>query len=159
MFDLKKISIVSVLLLLLSFTGSSELNEVYELKIEAGGCAYQITVNEKTVLEGKSYQDVNKKIKINEQLTEDGEQYIDAYMSRITREIPLRNTKAFIKLKLEKTVKDSVILIKELKLPTFLYDDDESQPQSISGSIQFKLDKKDLPNEKTVKTDSIQSKN
>jgi len=144
-----------------SFASNPEINDVYELEVEAGGCHYQVQVNDQTVLDGKSYQSIQKKIKINDKLTDKGEQLINIHMYRISREMPLKTTKGFVNLSLQKTVKDSVILIKEIKLPTFAYDDDEDQPKSISGSIEFKIEKQDAKadeKEKPVKIDSIQSK-
>lgn len=82
-----------------------EINDVYELKIEAGGCHYQVQVNDQTVLDGKSYQSIEKKIKINDKLTENGEQLINVHMYRISREMPLKTTKGFVNLRLQKTVK------------------------------------------------------
>lgn len=147
--------ILLALFLATSFHSSSAFDEVYELKVEAGGCHYLITVNDQMVLDGKSYQSVQKKFKINEQLTKNEEQFVDVHMYRISREIPLKATKAFVNLRLEKTTKDSTILVKELKLPTFAYDDDVDQPQSISGSILFKTNK---TTERTAKVDSLRTK-
>ncbi|MGB3453812.1 MAG: hypothetical protein WBA59_08290 [Moheibacter sp.] len=151
--------VLMIFLMFSSFVSGPEINDVYELKIEAGGCHYQVQVNDQTVLDGKSYQSIEKKIKINDKLTENGEQLINVHMYRISREMPLKTTKGFVNLSLQKTVKDSTILIKEVKLPTFAYDNDEDQPQSISGSIEFKIEKsKTDEKEKPVKKDSIQSK-
>lgn len=123
----------------LSFVSSSDSNEIYELKVEAGGCRYQISVNDKLVLDGKSYQFIEKSIKINDQLTDKDLQFIDIHMFRISREMSLKGSKAFVNIKLQKIINDSTVLLNELKLPTFKYDEDEQQPQSISGSIEFKL--------------------
>lgn len=60
-------------------------------------------------------------------------------MLRISREMPLKTTQAYVNLKLEKISGDSTILIKEVKLPTFPYDDDQVQPHSIGGAIEFSV--------------------
>lgn len=133
-----------------SFVKSSEPAEIYELELNAGGCHYQISVNNKILIEGKSYQSIQKKIKLDDNLQPEGEQLIDAHLMRISREMPLKISKGFINLKLNKITKDSTILVKELKLPTFPYDEDEQQPESISGSIEFKIAKK-LQEENPVK--------
>lgn len=130
-------------LLLMLFTTSFAPNpdyDSYELSLEAGGCRYQITVNEDQILDGKSYQPVNKTVNIDQYLNGHSEQYIDIKMSRISREMPLKNTGAFIKLRLDKVNKEGSTLIKEIKLPTFAYDDDEDQPHSIGGSIHFRIE-------------------
>jgi hypothetical protein len=159
MFFMSKFGFLYVLIGLFlgsSFVSSIPLSEVYQIELEAGGCHYQVLVNDKKVMEGKSYQNIEKKIKINDQLTDDEEQLIDVHMYRISREIPLKNTKAFVRLKLQKTVGDSVITIKELKLPTFPYDDDQAQPQSISGSVVFKTPiQKSLSDEPAETQDSL----
>lgn len=124
--------------ILTSFHAADSLAK-YELTFEAKGCHYQISVNDKLLIEGKSYQMVTKNININDKLANSGQQKIDIKMIRISREIPLKTTQAFVNLKLEKTSGDSTILIKEVKLPTFPYDDDESQPQSIGGAIEFDI--------------------
>jgi len=111
----------------------------YELVFEAKGCHYQISVNDKLLTEGKSYQKIVKTLEINESLTDSGEQKIDVKMIRISREMPLKTTQAYVNLKLEKISGDSSILIKEVKLPTFPYDEDEDQPHSIGGSIEFEV--------------------
>src|SRR5690554_6016913 len=111
MFFMSKFGFLYVLIGLFlgsSFVSSIPLSEVYQIELEAGGCHYQVLVNDKKVMEGKSYQNIEKKIKINDQLTDDEEQLIDVHMYRISREIPLKNTKAFVRLKLQKTVGDSV---------------------------------------------------
>ena len=120
-----------------SFTSKPNLVETYELTLEAKGCHYRIVVNDNMIDEGKTYQKIEKTIQLKEELTDSGEQKIDVSMFRISREIPLKTTQAYLNLKLEKHINDSVVLIKEVKLPTFPYDDDEVQPQSIAGSIEF----------------------
>ena len=122
---------------IVSFVKNPDLGDKYELSLEAKGCHFQVMVNEKMVMEGKSYQLITKNQNINEELTDSGEQMIDIKMIRISREIPLKATQAYVNLRLEKISGDSVILIKELKLPTFPYDDDENQPHSIGSSIEF----------------------
>jgi len=122
---------------IVSFVKNPDLEDKYELSLEAKGCHFQVMVNEKMVMEGKSYQLITKNQNINEELTDSGEQMIDIKMIRISREIPLKATQAYVNLRLEKISGDSVILIKELKLPTFPYDDDENQPHSIGSSIEF----------------------
>lgn len=120
-----------------SFVKNSDLEAKYELSMEAKGCHFQVMVNEKMVLDGKSYQLVTKNLNINKELSDSGDQKIDVKMIRISREMPLKTTQAYINLKLERISGDSTILIKEVKLPTFPYDDDEVQPHSIGGSIEF----------------------
>ena len=122
-----------------SFTATPNSAESYELILEAKGCHYRIVVNDNVVDEGKTYQRIEKTILLKKELADSGEQKIDVSMFRISREIPLKTTQAYLNLKLEKHLGDSVVLIKEVKLPTFPYDDDEVQPQSIAGSIQFEL--------------------
>lgn len=122
---------------ILSFVKNPELEDKYELSLTAKGCHFQVMVNEKMVMDGKSYQMVTKNLNINKELTDSGEQKIDVKMLRISREMPLKTTQAYVNLKLEKIVGDSTVLIKEVKLPTFPYDDDEKQPNSIGGSIEF----------------------
>jgi len=113
--------------------------EKYELILEAKGCHYQISVNDKLLAEGKSYQKVFKTLGIDENLTESSEQKIDVKMIRISREMTLKSTQAFVNLQLKRVMGDSAVLVKEVKLPTFPYDDDEVQPQSIAGSIEFEI--------------------
>jgi len=125
---------------ILSFVKNPGLEDKYELSLVAKGCHFQVMVNEKMILDSKSYQMVTKNINLNEELTDSGQQKIDVKMLRISREMPLRTTQAFVNLKLEKKSGDSVTLVKEIKLPTFPYDEDEKQPQSIGGSIEFTLD-------------------
>lgn len=122
---------------ILSFVKNPDLEDKYELSLTAKGCHFQVMVNETMVMDGKSYQMVSKNLNINKELTDSGEQQIDVKMLRISREMPLKTTQAYINLKLEKISGDSTILIKEVKLPTFPYDDDEVQPHSIGGSIEF----------------------
>lgn len=122
---------------ILSFVKNPDLEDKYELSLVAKGCHFQVMVNEKMVMDGKSYQMVTKNLNINKELTDSGEQKIDVKMLRISREMPLKTTQAYVNLKLEKIVGDSTVLIKEVKLPTFPYDDDEKQPNSIGGSIEF----------------------
>lgn len=122
---------------LVSFVKNVDLEEKYELSLVAKGCHFQVMVNEKMVLDGKSYQMVSKNVNINEHLTESGDQKIDIKMIRVSREMPLKSTQAYVNLKLERISGDSTTLIKEVKLPTFPYDDDESQPHSIGGFIEF----------------------
>lgn len=122
---------------ILSFVKNPDLEDKYELSLVAKGCHFQVMVNEKMVMDGKTYQMVTKNLNINKELTDSGEQKIDVKMLRISREMPLKTTQAYVNLKLEKISGDSTILIKEVKLPTFPYDEDEQQPQSIGGSIEF----------------------
>jgi len=122
---------------IVSFVKNPGLEDRYELSLEAKGCHFQVMVNENMVMEGKSYQTVTKNLNINESLTDSGAQKIDVKMLRISREMPLKTTQAYVNLKLEKISGDSTILIKEVKLPTFPYDDDENQPHSIGGSFEF----------------------
>lgn len=122
---------------ILSFVKNPDLEDKYELSLTAKGCHFQVMVNETMVMDGKSYQMVSKNLNINKELTDSGEQKIDVKMLRISREMPLKTTQAYVNLKLEKISGDSTILIKEVKLPTFPYDDDEVQPHSIGGSIEF----------------------
>lgn len=122
---------------ILSFVKNPDLEDKYELSLTAKGCHFQVMVNEKMVMDGKTYQMVSKNLNINKELTDSGAQKIDVKMLRISREMPLKTTQAYVNLKLEKISGDSTILIKEVKLPTFPYDEDEQQPQSIGGSIEF----------------------
>lgn len=124
---------------LVSFVKNIDLEDKYELSLVAKGCHFQVMVNEKMVMDGKSYQMVTKNLNINKDLIETGQQKIDVKMIRISREMPLKSTQAYVNLKLERISGDSTILIKEVKLPTFAYDDDESQPHSIGGSIEFEI--------------------
>ncbi len=128
-----------------SFVKNPDLEEdKYELSLTAKGCHFQVMVNEKMILDSKSYQLVTKNVNINKELTDSGEQKIDIKMIRISREMPLKTTQAYVNLKLEKISGDSTVLIKEVKLPTFPYDEDESQPHSIGGSIEFEKKSKSL---------------
>jgi len=127
---------------ILSFVKNSDLEDKYEISLTAKGCHFQVMVNEKMVMDGKSYQMVSESLNINKELSDSGEQKIDVKMLRISREMPLKATQAYVNLKLEKISGDTTILIKEVKLPTFPYDDDESQPQSIGGSIEFEIEPK-----------------
>lgn len=120
-----------------SFTGNKPAEEKYEVFLEAKGCHYQISVNDNIVAEGKSYQKVSKIFEINEKLTENGEQKVGVNMIRISREMTLKSTQAYINLQLKKKIGDSAVLIKEIKLPIFPYDDDENQPHSIGEIIEF----------------------
>lgn len=122
---------------LVSFVKNTDLEDKYELSLVAKGCHFQVMVNEKVIMDGKSYQMVTKNLNINQDLSENSEQKIDVKMTRISREMPLKTTQAYVNLKLERISGDSTILIKEVKLPTFEYDEDESQPHSIAGSIEF----------------------
>lgn len=124
---------------ILSFVKNPDLEDKYELSLTAKGCHFQVMVNEKMVMDGKTYQMVSKNLNINKELTDSGAQKIDVKMLRISREMPLKTTQAYVNLKLEKISGDSTILIKEVKLPTFAYDEDEKQPQSIGGSIEFAI--------------------
>lgn len=124
---------------LVSFVKNTDLEDKYELSLVAKGCHFQVMVNEKMVMDGKSYQMVTKNLNINKDLIETSQQKIDVKMIRISREMPLKSTQAYVNLKLERISGDSTILIKEVKLPTFPYDDDESQPHSIGGSIEFEI--------------------
>src|SRR5690606_9867219 len=125
---------------ILSFVKNPGLEDKYELSLVAKGCHFQVMVNEKMILDSKSYQMVTKNINLNEELTDSGQQKIDVKMLRISLEMSLRTTQDFVNQKLEKKSGDSVTLVKEIKLPTFPYDEDEKQPQSIGGSIEFTLD-------------------
>lgn len=109
----------------------------YTLSLEARGCHYQISLNGETLDEGKTYQKIDKTFELNQKLNEDEEQIINVNMNRISREMPLNTTGAYVHLKLEKTENDSVILSKEINLPTFPYNNDEEQPASIGGTIRF----------------------
>ncbi|MBA5628717.1 hypothetical protein [Moheibacter lacus] len=122
---------------MVSFVKNPELEVKYELSLVAKGCHFQVMVNEKMVMDGKSYQMVTRNLNINKELIDSGDQKIDVKMIRISREMPLKSTQAYVNLKLEKISGDSTELIKEVKLPTFPYDDDEVQPHSIGGSIEF----------------------
>ena len=138
-------------LFLTSFSEKPFDEAVYKLSLEAKGCHYQIAVNGKLVEEGKSYQRINKTIDLTKELTDSVEQKVDVTMLRISRDLPLKSTQGYVNVKLEKVYEDSTVLIKELKLPTFPYDNDEIQPQSIGGSIGFELGGK--PKEQTTKPD------
>lgn len=135
--------------LTVSFIRISEPKEKYEIDFEARGCFYQITVNEETVLEGKSYQMVHEKLDIAKSLADSGTQSIEIKMNRISREIPLKSTGAYMKVILREISEDSTRIIKEVSLPTFPYDDDEDQPYSIAGSIFFELKKEEASEENT----------
>lgn len=151
------------LLLMLFFTVSFTPNpeyDSYELSMEAGGCRYQITVNGDQVLEGKSYQQVSKTVNIDKYLNGFPEQYIEIKMNRISREMPLKNTRGFVKLRLDKVNKEGSTLIKEINLPTFAYDDDEDQPHSIGGSIHFTIEEESQqpePNEIQITEEELEA--
>lgn len=129
--------LIFTLFSLSAFQQSNAPDNKYLLSLEAKGCFYQITINGKIFDESKSYQKINKNFVLDKELTEEGEQLINVNMLRISREMPLNLTKGYVNVKLERKENDSIFLIKELKLPTFPYDEDEKQPQSISGSIYF----------------------
>lgn len=154
--------LLTVVLISWAFVKTPKTDDIYELSVQAGGCHYQISMNDKILMDGKSYQVIEKKIRLNGELTDENEQQIDINMFRISREMSLKATNAFINLKLEKITKDTTVLVKELKLPTFSYDDDEEQPQSISGSIHFKLHKpepeSESAEEKKIEKPTTQSK-
>src|SRR5690606_33396851 len=99
---------------ILSFVKNPELEDKYELSLTAKGCHFQVMVNEKRVMDGKSYQMVSKTLNINKELSDSGEQKIDVKMLRISREMPLKSTQAYVNLKLQKISGDSAILIKEV---------------------------------------------
>lgn len=126
--------------ILMSFRFSTAPSTKYELVLEAKGCHYQISVNGELLDDGKTYQKIDKIIDLNKKISESGEQKIDIKMLRISREMTLKSTNAFLNLRLEKRENDSVILIKEVKLPTFPYNEDEEQPQSIGSSIEFNVE-------------------
>lgn len=125
-----------------SFHSDVMLNKNYSLVVEAKGCHYQISLNGKVIEEGKTYSRVEKTINLQKHLNDSIDQKIDVLMSRISREMDLKTTQAYVNLILEKEEGDSSELIKEVKLPTFPYDNDPQQPQSIGGSIEFQLDVK-----------------
>ncbi|HUH36154.1 MAG TPA: hypothetical protein VL022_10015 [Moheibacter sp.] len=114
-----------------------ETKKEYQLHLEAQGCHYQIMVNGEKLEEGKTYQKIERTYQLNKELTDETEQVIDVNMFQISREMPLKATQAYIHLTLEKKENDSIIFVKKVKLPTFPYDEDEAQPQSIGGSIYF----------------------
>lgn len=114
-----------------------EIETKYTLSIEAKGCHYQINLNGEPLDEGKTYQKIDKTFELNQKLNEETEQIINVNMNRISREMPLNTTGAFVNLKLEKTENDSVTFTKEINLPTFPYDESEDQPASIAGTIRF----------------------
>ena len=122
-----------------SFVSDSIFDKNYTLTFEAKGCHYQISLNGKIIEDGKTYSRIHKNIKLEKFLSDSVDQKIDIMMYRISREMNLKTTQAFVNVKLEKGEADSVELIKEVKLPTFPYDNDEQQPQSIGGSIEFQL--------------------
>lgn len=135
------VSFFLLILFLTSFSDKLVAPVVYKLQIEAKGCHYQVSMNGKMIAEGKSYQTITKSIDLSDELIDSIEQKVDVTMLRVSRDLPLKATKGYVHVKLEKVVKDSSQIIKELNLPTFPYDDDEIQPQSIGGSIRFSLDK------------------
>lgn len=120
-----------------SFVKNEDLPPQYALKIEAKGCHYQILINDQTLDEGKSYQTISKSYNLGKELKENGEQDIKIAMLRISREMSLKATQAYLKVSLERKKNDSVEVIKVINLPTFPYDEDEEQPQSIGGTIVF----------------------
>lgn len=122
-----------------SFTTNEILNKKYNLNVEAKGCHYKISLNGQVIEEGKTYSRVFKNINLEKLLNDSVEQKIDVMIYRISREMTLKSTQAYLNLKLEKGQGDSLELIKEIKLPTFPYDDDAQQPSSIGGSINFHL--------------------
>lgn len=122
-----------------SFHSDVKFDKNYTIQLEAKGCHYQISLNGKVIEEGKTYSMVTKSIKIEKHLTDSAEQRLNVLMSRISREMDLKTTQAYLNLKLEKGEGDSVQMVKEVKLPTFPYDNDEKQPQSIGGTIVFEL--------------------
>lgn len=122
---------------MVSFVKKEDPNPQFTLKLEAKGCHYQIMMNNEQIDEGKTYQVVSKTYDLTKKISEE-EQTIQISMMQISREMPLKVTQAYVNLSLEKTVGDSVKIIKTIKLPTFEYDEEENQPQSIGGSISFK---------------------
>lgn len=133
----KLLSVLMMCFVVFSFVKNEELPPQYTIKLEAKGCHYQISVNDQVLEESKSYQVVNKSFVLDKQLTEEGEQNIKIAMLRISREMSLKATQAYLHVSLEKKVGDSIQIVKTIRLPTFPYDDDEDQPQSIGGSIYF----------------------
>lgn len=120
-----------------SFLTRDFSQDQFQIFLEAKGCHYQISVNDQLVDEGKSYQTIKKTLSIDTYLSGSGEQKVQISMKRISREIPLKTTNASIKLGLQENTSDSVHVIKLLNMPTFPYDDDEIQPQSIGEFIYF----------------------
>lgn len=125
-----------------SFHSDVTLDKNFTIVLEAKGCHYQISMNGKVIEEGKTYSRIQKNIKLQKFLNDSINQKINVLMSRISREMDLKTTQAYLSLRLDKGEGDSTELIKEVKLPTFPYDDDPQQPQSIGGSIEFQLDVK-----------------
>lgn len=109
----------------------------YLLHFEAQGCHYQILVNGEKLEEGKTYQKIERNYLLDKELIEDSEQNIEVNMFQISREMSLKTTQASLLLRLEKKENDSVVFSKTVHLPTFPYDDDEEQPRSIGGFLQF----------------------
>lgn len=132
------LSIFLLCFILVSFVKNEKIKPQFMLKIEAKGCHYQLTMNNELIDEGKTYQQLSKTIDLTEKLSEEEEQTLRITMMRISREIPLKVTQAYVYLTLEKSIGDSIEIIRSVKLPTFQYDEEEDQPQSIGGSIQFK---------------------
>lgn len=121
-----------------SFTPKvKEINVKYTLSLEARGCHYQISINGEPLDEGKTYKKIDRIYELNHKLKEESEQTISVNISRISREMPLNITGAFVNLKLEKFLNDSLTLTKEISLPDFPFDESEEQPASISGTIRF----------------------
>jgi hypothetical protein len=122
-----------------SFHSDVVLDKNYTIVLEAKGCHYQVSLNGKVIEEGKTYSRIQKNIKLQKHFNDSVNQKLNVLMSRISREMDLKTTQAYVNLKLEKGEGDSVELVKEVKLPTFPYDNDPQQPQSIGGTIEFQL--------------------
>ncbi|MET3733026.1 hypothetical protein [Moheibacter stercoris] len=122
-----------------SFHSDVILDKNYTLVLEAKGCHYQVSLNGKVIEEGKTYSRVEKTIQLQKHLNDSIDQKINVLMSRISREMDLKTTQAYVGLRLDKGLGDSTEMIKEVKLPTFPYDEDPQQPQSIGGTIEFQL--------------------
>lgn len=137
------IRILSILLVCFflgtSFHSDVILDKNYTLVLEAKGCHYQVSLNGKVIEEGKTYSRVEKTIQLQKHLNDSIDQKINVLMSRISREMDLKTTQAYVGLRLDKGLGDSTEMIKEVKLPTFPYDEDPQQPQSIGGTIEFQL--------------------
>jgi hypothetical protein len=122
-----------------SFRSDVVFDKDYTIVFEAKGCHFQISLNGKVIEEGKTYSRINKNIKLEKFLTDSVDQKLNILMSRISREMDLKTTQAYVNLKLERGNGDTLEVIKEVKLPTFPYDNDAQQPQSIGGSVEFQL--------------------